>query len=99
MKHYVFQYCKLDSIFADVKAMKKFMILFLPVILFAISPFETPEPSHFNLSVFNTKKTKENIEATKNQKIKCRYVCDKKVYNEQKIADAISFYKSTKGSK
>ena len=35
----------------------------------------------------------------KNKKIKCRWVCDKKVYKEQKIADAISFYRDSKNYK
>ena len=84
---------KLTAFFADVKFMKKFIILILPIALMALSPFETPKPNSFNLSVFDTKKSEENIKATNNPKIKCRYVCDKKVYREQKMADAIFFYK------
>jgi hypothetical protein len=43
--------------------------------------------------MFNTKLTKINKEAMANKKIKCRIVCDKKIYKEQKMAEAISFYK------
>jgi hypothetical protein len=40
--------------------------------------------------------TQENRAAMQNKKIKCRWVCDKKIYKEQKIAEAISFYKESK---
>ena len=73
--------------------MKILMILLTPLYLLALSPFESPKRNSFDLSIFNTKKSTENIEAINNQKVKCRYVCDKKIYKEQKIADAISFYK------
>ena len=73
--------------------MKKVFILLVPIYLFALSPFDTAKENSFDLSVFNTKKTIENIEARKNKKVKCRYVCDKKIYKEQKIAEAISFYR------
>jgi len=75
--------------------MKKLIILLLPIAILALSPFETPESTSFDLSVFNTKKSEFNIKAADNQKIKCRYVCDKKVYKEQRIADAILFYKKS----
>ena len=69
--------------------MKKLLfITILSSLLFGVSISE--------LAVFNTKKSNENKMASENEKIKCRYVCDKKVYNEQKIAEAISFYKSSK---
>lgn len=74
--------------------MKKLTVLFTPIILLALSPFETPKEKGFDLSVFDTKRTIENIKAMKNKTVTCRYVCDKKIYKEQKIADAISFYKS-----
>ncbi len=63
--------------------MKKLLFLLLPMTLFC---------EH----IYDTKLTKENRAAINNSKIKCRWVCDKKVYNEQKIADAISFYKNSK---
>jgi L-cysteine desulfidase len=40
--------------------------------------------------------SKENDLAMENEKVKCRWVCDKKLYKEQKIAEAISFYKNSK---
>ncbi len=76
--------------------MKKRVILLFPALLFAISPFETPLPNSFNTSLYNTKETKENIQASKNSKITCRYICNKRVYNEQKISDAVGFYKKTR---
>jgi hypothetical protein len=79
--------------------MKKILFLALPLLLEAISPFESPEPNSFNLSAFDTKRSVENEKAVDNEKIKCRYVCDKKIYKEQKIADAISFYKHARGYK
>lgn len=85
--------------FADISYMRKFIIFILPVLLFALSPFETSASKNFDLSVFETKKSEENIKATKNPKVKCRYVCDKKIYKEQKMADAISFYKKSKDTK
>lgn len=72
---------------------KILLFTFFPLTVFSLSPFDTPKDVHFNLSVFNTKETLENKKVTKNQKVTCRYVCDKKVYKEQKIAEAISFYK------
>ena len=50
-------------------------------------------------SSFEKKVSRENREAMENKKIKCRWVCDKKLYKEQKIADAISFYKNSKDYK
>ena len=74
-------------------------ILFLTIFsisVFALSPFETPKPKSFDTSAFNTKRGIENEKAIQNKKIMCREVCDKKIYNEQKIADAISFYKKSR---
>jgi hypothetical protein len=48
---------------------------------------------------FEKKPSKLNCDAMKNEKIKCRWVCDKKIYKEQKIAEAISFYKNSKDYK
>ncbi len=47
-------------------------------------------------STFEKKLSKENEAAMKNKKIQCRWVCDKKLYKEQKIEEAISFYKNSK---
>jgi len=52
--------------------------------------------SLFGETIYESKFSKENESAMKNSKIKCRLVCDKKVYKEQKIEDAISFYKDSK---
>lgn len=74
--------------------MKLLTILLCPIILLASSPFETPKEHGFDLSKFDTKRTLENTMAIKNKVVTCRYICDKKLYKEQKIADAIFFYKS-----
>jgi len=66
--------------------MNKIFLLIISVVLFADATFET-------------KVSPENREAMQNKKIKCRWVCDKKLYKEQKIADAISFYKNSKDYK
>ena len=50
----------------------------------------------FSEHIYEKKISTENAKAMKNKKIKCRWVCDKKVYKEQKIAEAISFYKNSK---
>jgi hypothetical protein len=63
--------------------MKKFLFLLLPSLLFCEKIYET------ELSATNRA-------AMENKKIKCRWVCDKKIYKEQKIAEAISFYKKSK---
>jgi hypothetical protein len=69
--------------------MKKLLLLpFLTTVLFGVTISD--------LAVFETKKTKENRMASENEKIKCRYVCNKKVYKEQKIHEAVSFYKNSK---
>lgn len=73
--------------------MKKLIILLFPLIVFSASPFDTPLEISYDLSVFDTKRTKSNTKAMENSKIICREVCDKKLYKEQKIAEAISFYK------
>jgi hypothetical protein len=76
--------------------MKKIYFLTIPLLLQALSPFESPKPRSFDLSCYETKATLVNKQAINNPKIRCRYVCDKKIYKEQKIAEAISFYKSSK---
>lgn len=47
-------------------------------------------------TIYATKVSRQNIEAMHNPKIKCRWVCDKKIYKEQKISEAVSFYKNSK---
>ena len=76
--------------------MKKVLFLIFYTILFAQSPFETPKPNDFNLPVFEVKVSVENKKAANNPHIKCRWVCDKKIYTEQKISEAVSFYKHSK---
>lgn len=63
--------------------MKIIFILLITSLLFAETKFEK-------------KTSKENLKVMQNKKIKCRWVCDKKLYKEQKIAEAISFYKNSK---
>ncbi len=77
---------KEESISVDIVPMNKLIFLLLSTILLSDSKFET-KTSH------------ENRMAMENRKIKCRWVCDKKLYKEQKIADAISFYKNSKDYK
>jgi len=71
----------------------KSLLIFMPILLFAISPFESPSPKFFDTSAYETKETKEVKQASENEKIKCRYVCDKKIYKEKKIGEAVSYYK------
>ena len=66
-----------------MKLMKYLLILMLPTLLFCEK-------------IYDTQFSKENHAAIKNKKIKCRWVCDKKIYTEQKISEAISFYKNSK---
>ena len=70
----------------DIMFMNKLVFLLFSTILLSNSTFET-KVSH------------ENRVAMENKKIKCRWVCDKKLYKEQKISDAVSFYKNSKDYK
>jgi hypothetical protein len=63
--------------------MKKLLFLSIPALLMS---------EH----IYETKLSKSNKEAMENRKIKCRWVCDKKIYKEQKIEEAISFYRNSK---
>lgn len=74
-------------------------LLLLPAILPAAEPICTPKESHLEIPAFDTKAGSLNAQASKNEKIKCRVVCDKKVYKEREIADAILFYKNSKDYK
>lgn len=80
----------------DTISMIRLFYIFFPLLVFASSPFDTEETKKFDLSVFEKKESSENKKASDNEKIKCRLVCDKKVYKEQKISDAIEFYKNSK---
>jgi len=66
-----------------MKLMKYLLVLMLPTLLFCEK-------------IYDTQLSKENRAAMENKKIKCRWVCDKKIYTEQKISEAISFYKNSK---
>ena len=70
------------------------LLLLVPFFIYASSPFETQKGRIFDTSIFDTKKSADNEKAMNNEKIKCRTVCDKKLYKEQKIAEAVSFYKT-----
>lgn len=76
--------------------MKKIFFLLLPALLFSKSPFETPKDRYFEFSVFETKESPQTKDAAENSKVKCRWVCDKKIYKEQKMSEAIEFYKNSK---
>jgi hypothetical protein len=76
--------------------MNKLFFIFFPALLFALGPFESPKSNSSELSAYETKKTIDNEKAANNPKIKCRLVCDKKIYKEQTISDAIEFYKNSK---
>jgi len=76
--------------------MKKIFFLILPVFLFSQSPFDTPRGERFDFLPFETKQSIESKKAADNPKVKCRLVCDKKVYKEQKISEALEFYKNSK---
>ncbi|MDQ1243739.1 MAG: hypothetical protein QG565_79 [Campylobacterota bacterium] len=76
--------------------MIKLSFLLLPLLLVARAPFDTLKEKNINMSAYETKKSEENIQASKNVKVTCRLVCDKRVYKEQKISDAIEFYKNSK---
>jgi len=75
--------------------MYKILFLFLPILLFAVSPFESLGPNSFDLSIYETRKSVIHEREHKNKK-KCRIVCDKRLYNEKRISDAIEFYKNSK---
>ncbi len=76
--------------------MNKLFFLLLPLLLVARTPFDTLEAKNINMSAYETKKSEANLQASKNVKVTCRLVCDKRVYKEQKISDAIEFYKNSK---
>ena len=73
----------------------RFLFLFFMSIsvLTAKSPFETPASSNYDLSVFNSDLGKKVENASKEGKVRCRIVCDKKIHKTQLIAKAINFYK------
>ncbi|MBA1438598.1 MAG: hypothetical protein FAF05_06380 [Epsilonproteobacteria bacterium] len=62
---------------------KKIVILLLPVLLLGERLYES-------------RYSKANKKAMQNPKIKCRTVCDKKIYRQQEISEAINFYRNAK---
>lgn len=76
--------------------MKCLIYLTLPLLLNAQSPFESVATAPHMADMFNSTKNKIYIKVSENEKIKCRYVCDKKIYREQVIADAIAYYINSK---
>lgn len=50
----------------------------------------------FGERIYDSKYSSTNKKAMQNPKIKCRMVCDKKLYRQQEIEEAISFYKNSK---
>jgi hypothetical protein len=82
--------------FADIEFMKILPFILLPFYLFAAGPFDAPKPQKFDLSAFETKRLEIHEITSENEKIKCRWVCDKKIYKEKEIGDAVSFYKNAK---
>ena len=73
--------------------MKWLISLVFPLLLNAQSPFESIVTPPHKASVFNTTATKIN---KKIDKIMCRIICDKKIYKEQVISEAIAFYINSK---
>lgn len=75
----------------------KALFLIFPLLTYAQYPVEQKTKSRdFDVSIYEKKKEPLNEQAEKNSKIRCRYVCDKKLYKEQKISEAIEFYKNSK---
>ncbi|DAB27843.1 MAG: hypothetical protein A2513_00855 [Sulfurimonas sp. RIFOXYD12_FULL_33_39] len=77
----------------------KLLLLSLAIFFISQGSAESLSKKNMDTSVYNTKKNEINRQASENKKIKCRYVCDKKVYKEQKISEAIEFYKNSKDYK
>ncbi len=75
------------------------LLLILPAILFGDCAVGSPQETYMDVPAFEAKANSLNAQASKNEKLKCRVVCDKKIYKEQKIADAISFYRNSRDYK
>lgn len=76
--------------------MIKLLFLLSPLLLIAKTPFESVAAKNVDMSAYEKKKSQEVEQASKNVKVTCRLVCDKKVYKEQRISEAIEFYKNSK---
>jgi hypothetical protein len=55
--------------------------------------------SLFATTHYETRSSQQNSSAMQNKKLKCRTICDKQIYKEQKIEEAVSFYKNNKNYK
>jgi hypothetical protein len=73
---------------------KIFLSLILIFSLSAANSLEIKNNRMFDLSMFNT--GTENKEIYKDNQIKCRVVCDRKISKEQLLKSAINFYKNSK---
>jgi len=82
----VFHIIKTIFLYVDFEIMKILIILIITTLL-------------FGEKIYETKVCDANIKAMQNKKIKCRWVCDKKIYKEQKIREAVLFYKNSKDYK
>lgn len=81
---HLFSIYPLDNLFyADLNLMKMLLLLLTTTLL-------------FGEKIYETRVSNANKKAMENERVKCRWVCDKKIYKEQKIAQAISFYKNSK---
>ncbi|MBW6488385.1 hypothetical protein [Sulfurimonas sp.] len=76
--------------------MIKLLFLLPPILLAAQTPFGAVTAKNVDTSAYEAKKSQEVEQASKNVKVTCRLVCDKKVYKEQRISEAIEFYKNSK---
>ncbi len=79
--------------------MNMIFLLLFAVILFVAAPVGAHEGIYFDLPALEAKANSLNAQASKHEKIKCRVVCDKKIYKERKIEEAILFYKNSKDYK
>lgn len=61
-------------------------------------PFDSKEPVSYDLSIFNSNHKIEDERAFKNSQIRCRKVCDKKMTVEQRMLEAITFYRDSRSS-
>lgn len=76
--------------------MNRILILLFPLLLFGLNPFEPSDSGSLKHSTHKTDKSKKKMMSSKNTQIRCRCVCDKRAYKEQKISDAVLFYKNNK---
>ena len=82
----MFHLIKTILLYADFEIMRILLILLITTVL-------------FGEKIYETKVSYQNRQAMQNKKIKCRWICDKKIYKEQKIKEAVLFYKNSKNYK